>query len=169
MSRLRVQFAYGLASSPQGAKARLFAEHFEACTPPMDTRRFASCLATQHASLSTFRPDLLIGSSFGCAVVVALLHHGLWRGPALLLAQAASHYLPHIGLPTGVRVTLVHARQDEIVPIEQSRALAATGTPELVELIEVDDDHTLTRLVESGELIQLVVRAAAAQKRADEA
>jgi pimeloyl-ACP methyl ester carboxylesterase len=112
-------------------------------------------------TLARFRPDLLIGSSFGGAVVVALLERHLWRGPTLLLAQAAVHYKPNAHLPPDVRVTLVHARQDTVVAIEDSRVLAATAA-DTSELIECDDDHALTHLVASGELIALVRRAAAA-------
>lgn len=160
LSGLRVQFAHGLESSPQGSKARLLAAHFEARTPTMNTRDFDSCVAVHAQALKDHPPDVLIGSSFGGAVVVELLARGLWRGPTLLLAQAALHYNAHAQLPKGVRVTLVHARQDDVVPVEQSRALARTGSPELVQLIECDDDHALTRLVESGELLTLVQQLA---------
>jgi alpha/beta superfamily hydrolase len=160
VSRLRIQFAHGLASSPHGNKARLFAEHFDALTPEMDTSDLESCIRVHELALASFRPDLLIGSSFGGAVAVALLERGLWRGPTLLLAQAARYYTPSCRLPDGIRVTLVHARQDEIVDIDGSRALARTGTSELVELIEVDDDHQLTALAATGDLIHIVNRAA---------
>jgi hypothetical protein len=160
MSRLRIQFAHGLASTPLGNKARLFAQHFDALTPEMDTRNLESCVRVHAAALASFQPELLIGSSFGGAIAVALLERGLWRGPTLLLAQAARYYMPSCRLPDGLRVTLVHARQDEVVDVEGSRALATTGTPELVELIEVDDDHALTALTANGELLELVRRAA---------
>jgi predicted esterase len=159
-SKLRVQFAHGLESSPQGAKARLFAEHFIAETPAMNTGDFGSCVEVHAAALARFEPDVLVGSSFGGAVAVALLERGLWRGPTLLLAQAAEHYRPGVRLPEGVRVLLVHARQDTVVSLEDSRRLAQTGTPALVELIERDDDHALTELVASGELVELVQRVA---------
>lgn len=158
--RLRVQFAHGLESSPQGNKARLFAEHFEACTPAMDTRHFESCVALHAGTLARFQPDVLVGSSFGGAVAVALLQRKLWRGPTLLLAQAALLYNPEARLPEGVRVTLLHARQDEIVPLEHSRTLSAGGDPALVELIERDDDHALSRCLHNGELVKIVSRAA---------
>ena len=55
----------------------------------MDTSDFRGCVALQRAALDEFRPDVLIGSSFGGAVAVALLNQGDWSGPTLLLAQAA--------------------------------------------------------------------------------
>lgn len=155
---VRVQFAHGLESSPQGTKARQLAAHFTALTPSMDTRDFASCVELHARALETFRPHVLIGSSFGGAVVVALLMRGLWRGPTLLLAQAALRYRPDATLPHGVPVTLVHARQDDVVPFADSELLARTGSPELVQLLARDDDHALTGLCAGGELVALVER-----------
>lgn len=122
----------------------------------MDTSNFAGCIRLQEAALNEFRPDILVGSSFGGAVAVALLNRGVWHGPTLLLAQAAYHFDCSRELPEGVRVWLVHGRQDDVVDIADSRRLAQTGSPELVRLIEVDDDHPLTNLVESGQLVELV-------------
>jgi dienelactone hydrolase len=158
---LRVLFAHGLESSPQGSKARLFAAHFTALTPAMNTRDFESCVAVHAQAVADFRPDVVVGSSFGGAVVVALLMRGLWRGPTLLLAQAAYHYDPNARLPEGVPVTLVHAVQDDVVAVSESRRLASTGTPACTRLIERDDDHALSLLVESGELVALTRTAAA--------
>lgn len=153
---LRVQFAHGLESSPQSRKARLFAARFDARTPAMDTSDFASCVEVHARTLREFRPDVLVGSSFGGAVVVALLARGDWTGPTLLLAPAARFFAPGAELPAGVRVLIVHATSDDIVPIAHSRALARTGTPEMVELLERDDDHALSGLTESEELARLV-------------
>jgi predicted esterase len=156
MGRIRVQFVHGLEGSPQGAKARLFAEHFEARTPAMNTRDFESCVELHARVLNEFRPEVLVGSSFGAAVVVELLTRGLWRGPTLLLAQAALRQDPEARLPDGVPIWLVHGLRDEIVDPDESRRLARTGSPELVRLIEVDDDHGLHGLVESGVLVATV-------------
>ena len=152
----RVQFIHGLEGSPQGAKARLLAARFEALTPAMDTRDFEACALAQREALERFRPDVLVGSSFGAAVAVALLARGLWRGPTLLLAQAALRVDPEARLPAGVRVWLVHGLRDELIDPEESRRLARTGSPGLVRLLEVDDDHSLSALVASGRLAELV-------------
>ena len=162
MTTLRVQFIHGLEGSPTGAKAQLFAAHFTALTPAMDTSDFPACVELQAATLASFQPDVLVGSSFGGAVAVALLQRGIWRGPTLLLAQAARHCGLPVRLPEGVHVWLAHGQRDDVVDIEDSRVLARTGTPELVRLIEVDDDHSLYTMVESGRLVEVVRELAAA-------
>jgi pimeloyl-ACP methyl ester carboxylesterase len=156
LARLRVQFIHGLEGSPRGNKAQVLARHFEALTPAMDTSDFEACVALQAKALDVFRPDVLVGSSFGAAVVVELLERGLWRGPTLLLAQAAVRRRPGAALPTGVPVWLVHGLRDELIGVEDSRILAATGSPECVVLHEVDDDHPLHETVRSGRLVELV-------------
>ena len=85
-----------------------------------------------------------------------LLRRGLWRGPTLLLAQAAVRMLDDPRLPEGVAVWLVHGTRDELIDVEESRALARSGTPGLVRLFEVDDDHPLRACVADGRLIDWV-------------
>lgn len=156
MADPRVLFVHGLEGSPEGAKARLFDTHFTALTPAMETGDFEACVELQRAAIESFRPDVLVGSSFGGAVAVALLARRAWRGPTLLLAQAAVHYDPDASLPKNVPVWLVHGRRDALIPVEHSRALAATGSPDHVRLIEVDDDHPLHDSVASGALLEWV-------------
>lgn len=166
MADPKVLFVHGLEGSPQGAKARLFAEHFEAQTPAMDTSDFEACVAVQRAAIEAFRPDVLVGSSFGGAVAVALLAAAAWRGPTLLLAQAAVHYDPAATLPKDVTVWLVHGTGDTLIPVEHSHRLAATGSPDRVRVIEVDDDHPLHASVENGDLLEWVRAIARADRDA---
>ena len=155
-TNMRVQFVHGLEGSPQGRKATLLARHFGAHTAAMDTSDFGACVELQVETLRQFRPDVLVGSSFGGAVVVELLRRGNWKGPTLLLAQAALRYNPQSRLPEGVPVMLVHGLRDEVIDIEDSRRLATTGSADLVRLVEVDDEHDLRVLCESGRLVELV-------------
>jgi predicted esterase len=161
MPELRVQFIHGLEGSPHGNKARLLAQHFEARTPAMDTSDFESCVALQSEVARAFEPRVLVGSSFGGAVAVALLSRGLWSGPTLLLAQAALRYDPEARLPRDATIWLVHGRSDTVIDPDDSRRLAATGDPRRVKLIEVDDDHPLHASTASGLLVDWVERLGA--------
>jgi len=165
LRKLRIQFAHGLEGSPNGTKARLLAEHFETHTPAMDTSDFQACVALHERELAIFAPDVLVGSSYGGAVAVALLQRGIWHGPTLLLAQAALRFGLSAELPQAPDIGpiwLVHGTRDGVVDPEDSRRLARAGHPERVRLIEVDDDHPLGASVASGQLLAWVRDLAAA-------
>lgn len=166
MESPRVVFLHGLESGPAGRKARLLAEHFTAYTPSLDTRDFEACVTQAATELRRFEADLLVGSSFGGGVALALLQRGLWRGPTLLLAPAIAHAGLARRLPDDVPVFILHGRQDELVPIDDSRELARTGTRELVRLIEVDDDQRLSATALRGDLVARVIELAAVAPRA---
>jgi hypothetical protein len=154
--RLRVQFIHGLEGSPQGSKAQFLAKHFDALTPSMNTGDFDGCVALHERITGEFRPEVLVGSSFGGAVAVALLGKGSWRGPTLLLAPAQRHFGVAESLPQRVPVIIAHGTRDDVVDIEGSRGLARSSSAEWAELLEVDDDHRLESLVTSGRLAELV-------------
>jgi len=164
MTTLRIQFIHGLEGSPQGNKARLLAEHFDTQTPAMDTSDFDACVVRQAEVLESFRPDVLVGSSFGAAIAVALLAQGRWAGPTLLLAQAALRYDAQARLPEDVTVWLVHGLQDDLIDPEDSRRLARTGTPGRVRMIAVEDDHALHRSVASRQLLDWIEEIARAHE-----
>jgi hypothetical protein len=153
-----VQFIHGLESGPGSSKAAYLARHFDAETPAMDTSSFTGSVALQTRRVLARPPDVLVGSSFGGAVALALLNAGVFRGPTLLLAPAHVHYGVDAGVPAGVPVVIVHGVQDSVVSIAGSRALAKTGTRGLVELVEVDDEHRLATLLEGDTLAGLVRR-----------
>ena len=162
---VRVQFIHGLESSPNGAKAQWLARHFTTRTPEMNTRDFAASTAVQAAALREFEPHVLVGSSYGGAIAVELLQRGLWRGPTLLLAQAALRRGQPAELPEDVTVWLVHGTRDAIIGVEDSRVLARAGTPGRVRLIEVDDVHALHTTVEDGRLVGWVEALASEASR----
>lgn len=157
-----VHFIHGLEGSPQGHKARVLAAHFDAETLAMDTSDFEGCVSLHAGRLAERVPDVLVGSSFGGAVAVALLQRGAWAGPTLLLAQAALHRGLPATLPRGNRVWLVHGTRDGVVLPEDSREIAAVNPREEVRLIEVDDDHSLHASTKSGALVSWVHQIALA-------
>lgn len=151
-----VHFIHGLEGSPQGNKARLLQHHFDAETPAMDTSDFEGCVAVHAARLGVRRPDVLVGSSFGGAVAVALIQRGHWLGPTLLLAQAAVLRGLPLTLPTAAAVWIVHGSRDTIVPPQDSQRLAAANRSRDVRLIEVDDDHSLHTSTSNGALLDWI-------------
>ncbi len=122
----------------------------------MDTRDFEACVELHSKVLASFLPDVLVGSSFGGAVVAELLARELWRGPTLLLAPAALRRSPEQRLPQGLRIWLVHGTRDEVIDPQDSRRLAETGSADQVRLIEVDDDHSLHESIRNGMLLDWV-------------
>ena len=157
--RLRVLFIHGKESSPHGKKGQELAQAFDYRGDQMDTDDFSGSVALQARAIAEFQPDVVVGSSYGGAVLCELLQTGHWSGPTLLLAPAARLYNPSARLPADVPVVIVHGLRDEVVPIEHSRALVATRKPQRTWLHEVDDDHRLTRTVSSGRLIEYVRQA----------
>lgn len=157
---MRVLFVHGLLSNPQGHKARYLADRFDALTPAMNTGDWLCCLVQQQEAITTFQPDVVVGSSFGGALVLALMHQEIWTGPTLLLAQAALRLDPDARLPAGRAALLVHGVDDDVIPVEHSRRLAQTGSPERVALVEVADGHRLMSLVETDLLAEFVAQAA---------
>ncbi|MCA9598868.1 MAG: hypothetical protein KC776_36405 [Myxococcales bacterium] len=157
---MRVLYVHGLEGSPQGHKAMALRKSFDVVAPAMDTSDFEGCVKQIAGVLRTERVDAVVGSSFGGAVAVRLLERGAWRGPTLLLAPAVEHFAEGASLPEGVQVVIVHGLHDAIVSIESSRHLASTGSPKRVRLVEVDDEHRLSRLLE-GDLLASLVREVA--------
>jgi predicted esterase len=156
---LRVQFVHGLESGPGSSKAAYLAKHFDAVAIGMDTSSFEASVAAQAEQVRARPPDVLVGSSFGGAVTLALLQRGIFSGPSVLLAPAYRHFHVEERIPDRLRVLIVHGRKDTVVPVEDSRALSKTGTPGRVELVEVDDEHRLPTLLEGDRLASLVRRS----------
>ena len=154
-----MQFIHGLESSPSSSKARYLADHFVSKTPAMDTSDFEGSVAVQAEHVAEFAPDVLVGSSFGGAVALALLQHGVFGGPTVLLAPAHRHFGVAEQIPNGIPAVIVHGFRDDVVSIEGSRGLALTGSPGMIELVEVDDEHRLGTLLVGDALADLVRRA----------
>ncbi len=121
--------------------------------PAALTRRMLQrSVAVQRQALVAHQIVIVVGSSFGGAVCLALLQRALWSGPTVLLcpahqlvAQRAMMPVPAglAALPTLItaHVVVVHGRQDDIVPVAHSQTLVAGSSSTLV---LVDDDHRLT-------------------------
>ncbi len=113
-------------------------------------RAFSRSLEVQRNALANNTIDLVVGSSFGGAVALELLHSRLWTGPTILLCPAHQLVASRSKSPAPLglsalgdvsNVLVVHGRSDQTVPIEHSRALVSGSN---ARLIEVEDNHQLT-------------------------
>ncbi|RUS32880.1 hypothetical protein BC938DRAFT_473941, partial [Jimgerdemannia flammicorona] len=156
---------YLFASSSSTPKCVSLCGEFEVLCPEMPTTDFDADITQQENAIATFKPDCVIGSSYGGNIAITMLHRGTWRGPTILLAAAfVKNGLddPEIWLPKDVPITLIHGTRDNVVDIRGSRLLATKGTLGLVRLIEVNDVHKLPTLVGSDIFFNAIKEVVAA-------
>ncbi len=165
-----IVFLHGLESGPGGTKARWLRERLGAFTPDLDTsvaiaawRRAEAAgrevtaaeleegfaVPLERARVAVERARVVIGSSFGGAVLLQLMWSGAWTGPAVMLAGAGVKLTRFDTLPPGSRVVLVHGRDDTVVDPADSRQLARSPGSRTW-LWEVPDEHRLTSVLDSG-------------------
>jgi hypothetical protein len=110
------------------------------------------------ADMALFQPDVLVGSSWGGAILTFILSDGSWRGPAIILASAhrslakLSRFSSQetriaVGSHTAP-ITIVHGRLDRVcAPIGSSdleKQYREAGVP--VKLHWFDDQHGLNEI-----------------------
>jgi predicted alpha/beta-hydrolase family hydrolase len=139
------------------------------------------CVAIQADAIREYRPDIVVGSSWGGAVALICVSRGIYSGPLLAVAPVPKLIFDRLGDADGQRcaafcrempadavrrAVIVHGDQDEVVPLEHSRMLAAATGVEL-QVIPGGDHSLHYALVHSDDgegtndrLRQLVVEVA---------
>lgn len=156
---MRILFLHGRESGPSGTKARWLAARYDSLTPVLDTSSLETALPGAERALAEFGPDVVVGSSFGGGVALALAARGLWPGGTVLLAPAWRLLGLSLPLPLGEPAVVLHGRLDEVVPLADSRALVAGRGPGVI-LVETGDEHRLLRVLDDGTLEWAILRAA---------
>jgi len=153
-------YLHGLEGSPKGTKGAWMTERYGASAPEMPAKSgvedaFTRCVEVARKAVHAERPSLIVGSSYGGAVLMKLVLDGDWSGPCVFLAQAAVKLGVGRIVPSHVPAILIHAPDDEIVPYEDSALVARESGP-LVELWTVRGDHRLHHIIEDGTLERAV-------------
>jgi hypothetical protein len=152
--QLRILFLHGLESGKKGRKARFLKEHFPLTAIPhlRHPHLLFPSLYVAITALRSYQPALLIGSSYGAFLALFLMQMGVWRGPAILLAQAMGIIFPRdrLWLPRHIPACiLVHGTNDTTCPIEASRRIYAGAFADdknqRIQLWEVEDGHSLNK------------------------
>ena len=139
-------FLHGLESSSQTYKASVIRDSFPELIVPDFTGPLEQRLKALYPILGDKKDWTIIGSSFGglMGAIFSCEHPDLVRklvllAPALMLPEFA----PFLGSePVSVPTTIIHGRQDTIVPLEEVREIARKVFSNLTYEI-VDDDHRL--------------------------
>lgn len=138
-------FIHGLESSSRGTKGTYFHKRYPDMIIEDYTGSFQERMEKLEALLDGKSNLIFVGSSFGglMAAAYACLHEE--RVNKLVLLAPALHleyYAPYQDKKLQVPVTIVHGRQDNVVPLDAVRDIAEKQYMNH-EFHVVDDDHFL--------------------------
>jgi hypothetical protein len=136
---VKVLFLHGWHSVPGGMKPTYFTQYgHEVINPSLPDDDFDASVRLAQTEFDRHRPDVIVGSSRGGAIAMALQSD---RVPLVLLCPAWKRW----GTVRVVKpnTTILHSRNDEVIPFAESEELvAASGLPRAA-LLETGNDHRL--------------------------
>ena len=131
---MKVLFLHGLESRPGGSKvAHLEEMGYEIFNPALPKSSFPESIAIAQQIIDDEEPDVIVGSSRGGAVAMAVDPHG---ARLVLVAPAWKNY----GVPPTVPsdTIVIHSPADDIIPLEDSRELKGASA-----VVPVGADHRM--------------------------
>ena len=154
---MKILFLHGWTSVPGGKKPTFLkdAGHI-VLNPALPDEDFGEAVRIAQAEYDQHQPDVVVGSSRGGAVAVNIDSHDT---PLVLLCPAWKKW----GTATIVKsnTTILHSRQDDVVPFANSEELVSnSGLPESA-LIEVGTDHRLADPAPLAKMLEACEAAAA--------
>ena len=109
----------------------------------------------QKKVIKEFKPDIVIGSSWGGAVAVECILNKDWNGPTILLAPASHlvnknliHPRKSISIPSNVPCYIFHGTNDTTVPVSDSKELVRNSENTKLFILQ-NETHNLIAFTES--------------------
>jgi hypothetical protein len=133
----KVLFLHGLSSDGGRKSAYIQSLGYDVLTPRLSDWWFRSAVRTAHDAYDEFQPDVIVGSSRGGAVAMALARSDV---PLVLLAPAWRW----CGVEPALRaeaIIIIHSKYDKMVSVFDSRELCRRNPT--ARLLEVGTDHRL--------------------------
>eukprot|EP01084_Bolivina_argentea_P275537 469931_1 len=138
-----------------------------------------ACIEIQKTAIIQYKPDLLIGSSWGGAVTVEIIKREIWNGPCILLCPSYyKHYQRMYGIQksdeykqnilenafclnlkenkNNKKYLIVHGQRDKCVPLRHSTLLRKYNINNFNLKQVKRGNHLLSKFTESGELNEIV-------------
>lgn len=151
---MKLLYLHGLGSGPDGYKPTwLRNQGCEVVAPQLVDDDFAASVEIARQSLAGESFDVVVGSSRGAAVALAL---DTGRTPRVVIAPAWRR-LGVDPIDCGTTVIL-HSPHDELVPIADSRELAARWQLPADRLVEIGDRHTMSDAAALAALLDAIRR-----------
>lgn len=164
---MKILFLHGLEGSPSGSKAKALKRYANALVPelptqkarewvesnpelPFSTESILEPLKVALEAVESFKPDLIVGSSFGGGLAAKLAENGSYNGPLILLAPALKKF-GISSLPAAS--VIIHGVHDDVIPLSESAERTSQDR-----LLVVDDDHRLKSMAEENSELFRIIR-----------
>ncbi len=136
---MKILFLHGWTSVPGGRKPTYLKDAgHDVLNPALDDDDFDLAVRTAQAEYDKHKPDVVVGSSRGGAVAVNI-HSGVT--PSVLLCPAWKNWGTAVTVKPNT--TIIHSRQDDVIPFGDSEELVANSGLSPEALIEIGNDHRL--------------------------
>ena len=158
---MKVLFLHGWHSVPGGVKPTHFLLNgHQVVNPALSDDDFDAAVRVAQAEFERHQPDVIVGSSRGGAVALALR---AGRVPLVLLCPAWKRWgRVRVARPN---TTILHSRNDDVIPFSDSEELlAASGLPASA-LIATGNDHRLADPDSLLAMLDACLRSAGSKNR----
>jgi len=133
----KVLFLHGLESTPGGTKPTfLKKEGYEVINPALPKEPFSIAVKIAQDAVNHFKPDIIVGSSRGGAVAMAIDGKG---AELILIAPAWKRYGVFKDLS---RASILHCESDSVIPFEDTQELFRNNVG--VNVISCGKDHRMS-------------------------
>lgn len=147
-------FLHGWTSVVGGVKPTYLRDAgHEVRNPALDDDDFDLAVRTAQAEYDQHKPDVVVGSSRGGAVAINI---NSGKTPLVLLCPAWRNW----GTAKSVKpnTTILHSRQDDVIPFADSEELVANSGLPPETLIEAGNDHRLADAEPLNAMLQACLR-----------
>lgn len=136
---MKILFLHGWHSVPGGVKPTYLKEHrHTVINPALDDDDFDAALAVAQQEFDRHKPKIIVGSSRGAAVAM-----NIDSGDAVLVLLCPAWKKHGKARRTKHRTAILHSRNDDVIPFEDSEELVEQSGLAPEALIEVGSDHRL--------------------------
>ncbi|WP_164103728.1 alpha/beta fold hydrolase [Candidatus Laterigemmans baculatus] len=136
---MKILFLHGWQSIVGGVKPTFLTQAgHEVLNPALSDEDWDAAIRTAQAAYDRHQPDVIVGSSRGGAVAMNIQSGNT---PLVLLCPAWKRW----GTATTIKPqsTILHSRQDDVIPFTDSEELVSTSGLPPETLVEVGNDHRL--------------------------